>query len=160
MKRAWWAKHVRFCLVVVAMLAGTAWADPLGTANVTQILNAKTVRSTGSSEQRTFRTTDGNILFTATYYDDRVGCVGVAPALLQFFAFNSEGLLVLGADLTGEGPGAGSHYTNINVGIDAGTIAAFGGGPGTFSYSYLIRDCTNTRSLVLTPFGTFRVVAP
>jgi len=159
MKRAWWLKHVGFCFIAVvgvAMLDGTAWADPLGTANVLQILNAKTVRSTGSSEQRTFRTTDGNIVFTATYYDDQAACIGVQPFLLQFFAFNSEGVLVRFSDLTGEGPGAGSHYTNVNVGIDASTIA----GPGTYSYSYLIRDCTNTKSIVLTPFGTFRLVAP
>ena len=159
MRRAWRVKQLGFSFVVafvVAMLAGVAWADPVGTANVPQILNAKTVRSTGLSEQRTFRTTDGNIFFTATYYDNNNACAGVAPVLLKFFAFNSEGVLVRESDLTGEGPGAGSHYTGINVGIDASTFA----GPGTYSYSYLIRDCTNTISLVLTPFETFRLVAP
>lgn len=156
MKRAWLMKQVGFCLAVVAMLAGVAWADPSGTANVLQILNAKTVRSTGSSEQRTFRTTDGNILFTASYYDDNLVCVGVSPVLIQFFAFNSEGVLVRESNLTGEGPSAGSHYTNVNIGLDASTF----GGPGTYSYSYLIRDCTDTKSVVLTPFGTFRLVAP
>jgi len=156
MKCAWWMKQVGFCLVAMGVLAGMAQADPLGTANVPQILNARTVRSVGSSEQRTFRTTDGNINFTATYYDDNNACAGVAPFLIQFFAFNSEGLLVRESNLTGEGPALGSHSTNVNVGLDAGTFA----GPGTYSYSYLIRDCTNTRSLVLTPFGTFRLVAP
>ncbi len=156
MKRGWWMKCIGFCLVAMMMLAGVAWADPVGTANVPQVLNARTVRSTNSSQQRTFRTTDGNILFTATYYDDQDACVGVAPVLIQFFAFNSEGVLVRQADLTGEGPALGSHNTFLNVGLDASTFA----GPGTYSYSYLIRDCTNTRSLVLTPFETFRLVAP
>jgi hypothetical protein len=159
MKRTWWMTQAGCGIVVVvavAMLTGVAWADPVGTANVPQILNARTVRSAGLSEQRTFRTTDGNIIFTATYYDSNPTCVGVAPLHLEFFAFNSEGVLVRQSDLTGQGPGPGSHYTNVNVGIDAGTFA----GPGTYSYSYLTRDCTNAISLVLTPFATFRLVAP
>jgi len=156
MKRTWWMTQVGVSLVSVAMLAGVVWADPVGTANVVQILNARTIRSSGASEQRTFRTTDGNINFTATYYDDNDACAGLDPALIVHYVFNSEGLLVRESNLTGEGPSLGSHYTNVNVGEDAGTFA----GPGTYSYTYLIRDCTNTKAIVLTPFGSFRLIAP
>ena len=160
MKRTWWMTQAGCGIVVVvavAVLAGVAWADPVGTANVVQILNAQTVRSVGASEQRTFRTTDGNIIFTATYYDDNNACVDVAPALNVLFVFNSEGLLVREINLTAiDFTPLGSHYANLNAGVDASTFA----GPGTYSYSWLLRDCTNTKAIVLTPFGSFRLVAP
>ena len=155
MKRAWWVKQVGVGLASVAMLVGMAWADPIGTANVPQILNAQTFH--GSSEQSTFRTTDGNIDFAATYYDDNAACVGVNPVLVQLFVFNLEGLLVSQTDLSGVlGPAPGSHYTGLNVGVDVGAF----GGTGSFKFTWLVRDCTNTRSLVLPEFVTFRIVSP
>jgi hypothetical protein len=150
-------KQIGLCLVAGAMLAGVASADPEGTANVMQIMNARTVRSAGLSEQRIFRTTDGNIIFYATYYDDNNDCAGVNPVIVQLRVFNSEGRPVRQSDLSGIlGPPAASHNTSLNVGLDAGTFD----GPGTYSYTWVVRNCTNTFSVVLTPFGTFRLVAP
>lgn len=156
MKRTWWVKQVGFCLVVVAavaMLPQGAWADPIGTADVPQILDAETFD--GASPQRTFRTTDGNISFNATYYDNNAACSGVAPTFTQLFVFNLEGLFInqftAGAANTGLGP----KYKILNIGIDA---SAFG--VGSFRFTFLVRDCTNTKSVVLPEFVTFRVVAP
>jgi hypothetical protein len=81
-------KQIGLCLVAGAMLAGVAWADPEGTANVSQIVNAQTFR--GISEQRTFRTTDGNIIFTANYYDSDNDCAGVNPVIIQLRVFNRK----------------------------------------------------------------------
>ena len=58
MKRALWVKQVGACLVVVASLAGVAWADPTGTADVLQILNGVALKGVAGDEQRVFRTID------------------------------------------------------------------------------------------------------
>jgi len=159
MKRTWWMTQAGCGIVVVvamAVLAGTAWADPVGTSNVVQILNARTVRSAGASEQRTFRTTDGNIVFTATYYDNNAACSGEAPTFTQIFVFNLEGLFInqFTAGATGIAS-QGPKYQLLNIGIDASIFGA-----GSFKFTFLVRDCTDTKSVILPELVTFRVVAP
>jgi hypothetical protein len=149
-------KHMGFGLVVVmavAMLPQGYWADPIGTVDVPQILDAETFD--GTSPQRTFRTTDGNITFNATYYDNDAACSGVQPTFAQIFVFNLEGLFINQFTAGAAGTASGPKYKILNFGIDASFFGA-----GSFRFTFLVRDCTNTKSVVLPEFVTFRVVAP
>jgi len=157
MKHTWWMTQAGCGIVVVvavAMLAGVAWADPVGTADVPQILDAETFA--GTSSQRTFRTTDGNINFNATYYDNNAACSGEAPTFTQIFVFNLEGLFInqFTAGATGIAS-QGPKYQLLNIGIDASIFGA-----GSFKFTFLVRDCTDTKSVILPELVTFRVVAP
>ena len=155
MKRAWWVKHVGFCLVVAAMLAGTAWADPTGFSNVPQILNGRTFKGEGGSEQRTFLTTDP-ITFEATYYDPFVPCAGVAPFFVQWFLFNLEGEFDSGQSPAGSVAfSPTSKYRLLFLDLLANTLS-----PGQYRMSFLVRSCDNDISVLLPDFLIIRVVAP
>ena len=158
MKRAWWMKQVGLCFVVVmavAMLAGVAWADPTGNANLPQILNGRTFRGAVGAEQRTFLTTD-LITFEATYYDSFPGCAWVAPTFVQWFIFNLEGVFVNGQLPAGsQAFSPGSKYRLLFLDIVASTL-----GPGQYRMSFLVRSCDNVISVLLPDFLIIRVVAP
>ncbi len=155
MKRKLWAKQVGSCLLVVAMFTATAYADPVGTASVFQFVDAK-VFPADETAQQTFRTSD-EIGFRAVYFDPNPACAGVAPFLAQLFIFTAEGLFL----------------AQISAGIDAGGVSKYRGvfqsfasaasiplTPGSYAATFLVRDCANTKSIVLMPFLSFRVVAP
>lgn len=159
MKRTWWVKQVGYyfgVVAAVAILTGPAWATPVGTADVYQIVGAFTFNA-AEEEQKTFRTTD-EIGFRADYYDPNPVCTGAAPFFAQLFIFNSEGVfLQLFSASNGvgfAGPKSRGVFTSF---ASAASISLT---PGTYTAAFLVRDCTNTKSIVLTPFLTFRVVAP
>jgi len=150
MKRAVWVTHVGVFLVVVAMLARAAWADPSGPGDVPQIMGAFT--HIGFAPQATFLTTD-SIVFAATYYDNKAACSGVAPTFAQLFVFNSEGVFILQLNAANSPSSQGPKYQSLLEGI--GPRAA-----GSYKFTFLVRDCTNTTSVVLPEFVPFRVIAP
>jgi hypothetical protein len=90
-----------------------------------------------------------------TCYDNNAACTGVAATFVQLFVFNLEGLFInqftAGAAISSLGP----KYKLLNIGIDA---SAFGA--GTFKFTFLVWDCTNTKSVILPDLVTFRIVAP
>jgi hypothetical protein len=159
-------KTVACTLGALGLLTGVAWADPVGSADVRQILNmgtflGPTVAST--TQQRTFLTTDP-IVAGATYYDSNGACAGVQPTKLQFFAFNLEGQLVLGRDrdtTTGvnSGPPApGSKYQLLRADLDAGALPA-----GAYNVVFRVWDCTSTdipAFILVSGFYSIRVLAP
>ncbi|MGH7411944.1 MAG: S8 family peptidase [Candidatus Methylomirabilis sp.] len=123
-------------------------------ADVPQILNGRTSQGGGGSPQRTFLTTDV-ISFQATYYDNVPACAGVAPKFVQLFLFNLEGKFIL-QDAAGSFPvSPGSKHRTLSKDFAPGALAA-----GEYKFSFLVRDCTNTRSVVLPEFVTFRVIGP
>ncbi len=156
MKRTVWMKLVGFCLVVVTMLAGVAYADPIGPANVPQILLGSSFSGTGSL-QLTFLTTD-TIAFTADYYDPNPVCAGVAPLVAQFFVFDLEGVVLVGLN-AGTGPVTGtaisSKYRALGVALPPGFFP-----PGSYRFIFLVRSCDNAISVALPEFVTFRVFSP
>ena len=159
MKRAWWGVwQLGLCfvvLMVVAIQAGVAWADPTGNSNVPQILNGRTFKGEGGSEQRTFLTTDP-ITFEATYYDNFAGCAGVAPFFVQWFIFNLEGEFVNGQLPAGSSAfSPGSKYRLLFLDLVASTLS-----PGQYRMSFLVRSCDNDISVLLPDFLIIRVVAP
>jgi hypothetical protein len=156
MKRAWWMKQLGVSLVSVAMLAGMAWADPTGTASVFQFVQAK-VFPADETAQQTFRTTDV-IGFRADYFDPNPACQGIAPVLAQIFLFTAEGLFVQQFSAS-NGPGFfGAKYRGVFRSFVSAALIPLA--PGSYTAAFLVRDCTNTNSIVLAPFLTFRVVAP
>ena len=158
MKRVFWVKQTGFCSVVVltvSLLAGAAWADPIGTASVFQFLQAK-VFPADETAQQTFRTTDV-IGFRADYYDPNPACVGVAPVLAELFVFTAEGLFVKQFSMSNSGS-VGSKFRGVFRSF--ASAAAIPLTPGSYTAAFLVRDCTNANSIVVAPFLTFRVVAP
>lgn len=153
MKRTLWVKQIGVCLVVVASLAGVAWADPTGPADVLQILNGRTFAGISGDEQRVFRTNDF-ITFEATYYDSLLGCGGVQPAFVQAFIFTLEGDLQFGFDTDSEEFEPGSKYRLLFLDLDPGELPI-----GSYKVAFLVRSCDNTRSIV-SDFIVIRVVAP
>jgi hypothetical protein len=137
-------------VVAVALPAGVAWADPSGPGDVPQIIEGFT--HIGFAPQATFLTTD-SIVFAATYYDNKAACSGVAPTFAQLFVFNSEGVFILQTDAANSPSGQGPKYRFLLEGI--GPRAA-----GSYKFTFLVRDCTNTTSVVLPEFVPFRVIAP
>jgi len=155
MKRTLWITQVCVCLMAVAMTAGAAWADPTGAADVPQILNGVTLKGEGGSEQRTFLTTD-LISFEATYYDPAAVCAGVDPMFVQWFLFNLEGQFLAGQALAGSDPLApGSKYQLLFLDLAQNSLAA-----GSYRFTFLVRSCNNTISVVLPEFLTIRVFTP
>jgi len=155
MKRTWWMTQAGCGIVVVvavAMLAEVAWAEPVGTASVFQFVDAK-VFPADETAQQTFRTTD-EIGFRADYFDPNPACQGVAPVLAQLFIFTAEGLFVQQVSAS-NGPGFfGAKYRGVFTG-PSGPLS-----PGSYAATFLVRDCANTKSIVLRDFLSFRVVAP
>ncbi len=160
MARTSWMKEMGLCFVVVltvAMLAGVAWADPIGTASVFQFVTAK-VFPADETFQHIFRTSD-LIGFRADYFDPNPACAGVAPVLAQLFIFTAEGQFVQQFSAS-NGPGlvASTKYRGVfNSFTSAASIPL---APGSYIASFLVRNCTNTDSIVVTPPLTFRVAAP
>jgi len=155
MKRTWWVKQVGFCLVVMAMLAGLAQADPIGTADVPQISSPSNTTSTGGPTVNVSVFHPGDAFtFNAFYYDPNPACNGVATTFVQLFIFNQEGLFIQQIDAGSTGfPGTKERF--IGIGFGSSPVP-----PGTYKWTFLVRDCTNTKSVVLPEFVTFRVVAP
>jgi hypothetical protein len=153
MKRALWVKQVGACLVVVASLAGVAWADPTGTADVLQILNGVALKGVAGDEQRVFRTID-LITFEATYYDALPGCGGLPPSFVQLFVFTLEGELKFGFVTGSEEFEPGSKYRTLFLDLDPGELPI-----GSYKVAFLVVSCDNTRSTA-SDFMMIRVVAP
>lgn len=141
-------------LIALVLLSGVAWGDPIGPANVPQVQLGSTERLFPLSLQRTFLTTE-TIVFEATYYDPSSTCAGVIPTLVQLFVFNPEGLLVAQFDAGATASPFGQNYQLLTITFGAGLL-----GPGTYKFTFLVRDCTDTKSLVLPEFPTFRVFNP
>jgi hypothetical protein len=105
--------------------------------------------------QQTFRTSDG-LFFQAIYFDPNPACQGVAPALAQLFLFTAEGLFVQQfsavnfVSLGGKYRGVFNSFTPAGIGLT----------PGSYTATFLVRECANTKSIVLRDFLSFRVVAP
>lgn len=151
-------KRVGFCLVIVSMLAGTAWADPTGSANVAQIMEGFTHTGTPSlSRQRTFLTTD-SIVFEAIYYDANPACSGLAPASTQLLVFNLEGRLILAFPASAFATSLGAKYRALFK--DFASVASIPLGPGAFRWTYLVTDCTGAFQMALPDVPTFSVFAP
>ena len=149
-----WTKKVLSGLTVAAVLGGVAWGAPTGSANVAQILGGVTADPNGGERQRTFLTTDP-ITFNATYYDNNAACGGVAPTLVQLFLFNSEGVFIQQLNAQSDPMAFGPTYRSLYQLVAAGTLPA-----DSYQFTFLVRDCTNTKSVVLPIFPTFRVIAP
>ncbi len=155
MKPARWITMIGIFLVAAAMPAGVASADPSGAANVPQILLGLT-ETTAPSAQRTFLTTD-SIALTAVYYDPNPACAGVAPLFAQLFVFNAEGLFMTQVNFSTSALSSpfSSKYREVAVALNPGTLAA-----GTYKFTFLVRSCDNTISVVLPELLTFRVISP
>jgi hypothetical protein len=134
------------------LLAGVASAAPEGAANVPQIQLGFTQRP--FSLQRTFLTTE-SITFEATYYDPASACTGMLPVLTQLLIFNPQGLLVAQFTASPTASPFGPKYQLLTTTFAAGLL-----GPGTFVFTFLVRDCTDTRSIVLLEAPTFTVFNP
>lgn len=159
MNRTVFVKWICSCLMVASVLAGVAWAAPMGTADRPQILSPDT--NIAGLGQSTFRTTD-NIQFTAIYYDNAPACSGVAPTFVQLFIFNLEGLYIGTFDASSSpGTFSGDPSTNYRrLFKNFSPVGSIPVGPGDYKYTFLVRDCTNTKSVVLPEFVTFSVFAP
>ena len=129
----------------------------MGTASVFQIVSASIFNADSSANQQTYRTVDG-IGFRADYYDPNPACAGVAPVLAQLFIFTAEGLFQKQFSLS-NGPGLfGAKYRGVFTSF--GSAASIPLAPGSYTATFLVRDCANTNSIVLAPFLTFRVITP
>jgi hypothetical protein len=155
MKQVWWMKQVGICLVALTMLTGVAWADPIGTASVFQFVSFFAFNDV-EVPQQVFRSTD-NIGFRAVYFDPNADCAGVAPVLARLIILTAEGRVITQIsafhdELVG---GQKTHGVFVNV-TPASSLLV----PGSYYATYVVRECSNTFSTVLTPFLPFRVVAP
>lgn len=130
--------------------------SPGGTSptEVHQVLIGRTLRGVGGSPQRTFLTTDP-ITFEATYFDPAPACAGVAPTFVQLFMFNTEGLFILQVNANSNPFSAGSKFRTLSMNLPPGTLGA-----GSYKFTFLVRDCSNTKSVVLPQLLTFDVTAP
>jgi len=156
MKRTGWTKQACICLMIVALLSGMAYADPIGNANVPQIMLGFTLNPSPISFQLTFLTTDP-IAFDAAYYDPNPACAGLPPVFAQLFVFNLEGLFITEVSAA-NGPLAApfsSKYREIFVALPPGSLGA-----GSYKFTFLARSCNNAFSVVLPELLTFRVINP
>ena len=152
MKCSVWMKPLGFSLVAVAVLAGMAWADPTGSANVFQFVEAFTNR--GTSLQHTFHTGD-ELDIEAVYYDPNPACAGVSPVLAQLFIFDSVGLFQAVLPMSDFTTSLGPKYRVLFRAFPGLSVA-----PDTYHFTILVRNCTNTASIVLVPFLSIRVTSP
>jgi hypothetical protein len=156
MKRMLWVTQVAFCLIVLGTLSGGAWANLVGNANVTQITQGVAFSSGGGS--RTFLIGE-SVTFQALYYDANPACDGVAPALVQLFIFTQEGVLLGPAVAASTIPGSTafgptfSKYRLLTVSLPAT-------GAGDFRFTFLVQDCTVTKTIALPDLVPVRVIAP
>jgi len=135
-------------------LALHTFLSPASPAEVPQILNGKTLQEVGGSPQRTFLTTDP-ITFVATYFDNSVACAGVPPRFVQLFLFTLEGELIQQDAASSFPPSLGSQHRTLYKAFAPGVLT-----PADYNFSFVVRDCTNTRSIMLPEVVTFRVLAP
>lgn len=156
MKRTGWMKQAVFFLMVVALLPGVAYADPIGNANVPQILLGFTLNPSPISFQLTFLTTEP-ITFDATYYDPNPGCAGVPPVFAQLFVFNLEGLFIteVNADTGPLSAPFSSKYRELFATLSPGALGA-----GSYKFTFLVRSCNDAFSVVLPELLTFRGISP
>jgi hypothetical protein len=156
MKRLPCVKWLGCVLLQMTLLVGVVHAEPTGSANVSQMMLGVTGTPSPLAIQRTFLTTD-IIAFAALYYDDDVACAGQPPLFAQLFVFNLEGLFVGVVDaLTAPAVEAGSaKYRSVAIALPAAVL-----GPGSFKFTYLVRSCDDSKSVILPELLTFRVVAP
>ena len=159
MDRAVFLKWLWPCLLVGTALAGVASAAPTGTADRPQILSSTT--TIGGLEQSTFRTTDPLLIY-AVYYDNAPACSGVAPTFVQLFIFNLEGLFIGQFDASSSpvtfSGDPSTKYRRLIMSFPS--IGAIPLAPGDYKYTFLARDCTNTKSIVAPEFVVFSVFAP
>lgn len=156
MKRTVWLKQACICLMIVALAAGKAYADPIGNANVPQILLGLTANPSPISFQLTFLTTEP-ITFDATYYDPNPGCAGVPPVFAQLYVFNLEGLFITEVSAA-NGPLSApfsSKYRELFATLSPGALGA-----GSYKFTFLVGSCNNAFSVVLPELLTFRVINP
>ena len=135
-------------------LALQTFLSPASPADVPQILNGRTLQGVGGSPQRTFLMTD-SIAFEATYVDNTVACAGIPPKSVQLLLISLEGRF-LQQDAAGSFPlSPRSKHRTLFKDYAPGVLP-----PDEYRFSFLVRDCTNTKSVVLPEFVTFRVVVP
>jgi hypothetical protein len=148
-------KTTALVLVTLWLLPGVAWADPSGAADLPQILNVATAKTSALNQQtRTFLTTDP-ILAGATYYDPNPICDGVAPVLLQVLFFNLEGQLILTRqDATSTPIAQGQKYQALSLNMAPGALVA-----GAYNLIFLVRDCTSV-NIFVSGFYPIRVLNP
>ncbi len=128
-------------------------SPPAGLTAVPQMLGGFT-STDGIVPQRTFLTTD-SIAFRAIYSDNASACIEVAPTFVQLFVFNVEGRFILQTNAGSTPLGAGSKSRTLSIDLPPGTLA-----PDSYIFTFLVRDCTNTKSVMLPEFLTFRVIGP
>ena len=126
---------------------------PAGSTAVPQMLAGST-STDGIVPQRTFLTTDP-IAFRAIYIDNASACSEVAPTFVQFFVLNVEGRFILQTNAESTPLGAGSKSRTLSIDLPPGSLA-----PDSYLFTFLVRDCTNTKSVILPEFLTFRVISP
>ena len=150
------ARRTQICVTLIAvfLLSGSAWADPTGLADLPQIMAGLPGRQFPPSVQRTFLTFE-TIALEATYYDPSASCTGLNPRLAQMFVFNPEGVLRAQFSVSVTASPLGFKYKLLTIQFAAGLL-----GPGTYKYTYLLRDCTDNISVVLPEFLSFRVLIP
>jgi hypothetical protein len=153
MKRGVWVAQLGVSFLVVAILARGAWSAPTGAANVPQIQSFGMIKAHSGDSQRIFRTTDP-IEFQAIYHDPLPACDGVAPTFVQLFVFTAEGRFIGQFDGTSSA-GFDSQSRPLDRVLVAGSLAI-----GTYKFTFLVRDCTNNKSVVQPELLTFRVIAP
>jgi hypothetical protein len=158
MNRALWIKLIGLSLAAVAMMPGLTLAYPAGGANILQIQPGITSNQSSlmGGSQRTFLTTDP-INFNAIYYDPLPACDGVAPAFVQLFVFNEEGLFIgqfNGTSTTGGDPDF-TKFRNLQGFLAPGALPV-----GSYQFTFLVRTCNNADSAILPEFVAFRVIAP
>ena len=148
-------KRLAVVLGALWMLNGIAWAQPTDPANLPQILNVRTYQGIGGKEQRTFLPT-GPISFEASYYDPSAACAGVAPVFVQWFLFNLEGKFLAGEEFAGSDPFTPtSKYRLLFLDLVPNSLA-----PDSYRFTFLVRSCNDSISVVLPEFLMIRVVAP
>jgi hypothetical protein len=155
MKRVLRVPQLTVCLVVVAILAGVAWADPTGDANVSQVLNGVTFAGPTGGSQRVFLATDP-ITIEAVYYDNNEACEGVAPMFVQLFVFTEEGEIEAGFDASNSPATVlGPKFRVLFLNLDPDALPV-----GSHRATFLVRSCDDTRSFIPPELLGIRVVAP
>jgi hypothetical protein len=78
------------------------------------------------------------------------------PFFAQLFVFNAEGLFITQVNVFTSALSSpfSSKYREVAVALNPGTFAA-----GTYKFTFLVRSCDNTISVVLPEFLTFRVIS-
>jgi len=153
MKRGRWVAQLGVSFLVVTILARGAWSAPTGAANVPQIQFFELADPDSGNTQRIFRTTDP-IRFRAVYHDPLPACDGVAPTFVQLFVFTAEGRFIGQFDGTSFAA-FGPQSREIGGALAIGALAI-----GTYKFTFLVRDCTNSKSVVQPELISFRVIAP